>query len=155
MKHLVTLLLLTIVVGTGCTKKKNNYTITGDYLIVGNAGGFTNGGPTTYYLINNGELRSDNTVSSVHPVDNISDFKFNTRLPDADYQQVKRLPSLVPAELLSRNGQQIGDPFVDAGYTDVRTSVGGVAYRWYMQADQSKSSDAIRQFVDSLQIVFR
>jgi hypothetical protein len=157
MKQILALLFVAVIAATACTKKKNqvNYTITGDYLIIGRAGGFTSGAPTTYYLINNGELRSDNTVSPGMPPTDIKDFKFNTLLSDASYQRVKHLPSLVPAELLAHNGHHIGDVLVDAGYTDVCTTVRGVAYRWYIEGDLSKSSDAIRQFADSLQIVFR
>ncbi len=155
MKHLVTVMLLAVVVVSSCTKKKNDYTITGDYMIIGRAGGFTTGGPTTYYLINNGQLRSDNTVSSAAPHNNVSSFKFNTLLSDAKYNEARRLPSLVPAELLTRNGQRIGEVLIDAGYTDVRYSTGGVAYRWYIEGNQDSSSAEVQRFVDSLNIVFR
>ena len=138
----------------GCKKNNNSSAvISGDYLIVGSAGGFIAGSNTTFYLINNGQLWSDSTVNSGNPPANPANFHFNTLHAAAGYDSVRNLLQQIPGELLGRNGQSIGGIFPDAGYLDVLTSVGGIPYHWNFQTDQSQSSLAVQAFVDSLRRV--
>ena len=55
--------------------------------------------------------------------------------------------------LLKMNNQSIGSMIPDAGYLDVRTKVSGTAYIWKFQADLTNCSQAIQQFVDSVNLV--
>src|ERR1019366_2256279 len=96
-------LLLFIIADTSCMHKSNNYTITGDYMIIGHPGGFVASPTINYYLISNGQVREDTTVLYGVLPDDISKFNFNIVLSAAKYDSVKNLPSSIPSELLSRN----------------------------------------------------
>ncbi len=147
MKQLITcsLLLLLVFSAGSCRKQQDDhYAVTGDYMIVGRAGGFTANVNTTYYLITETQLRKD-----------IDQFNFNVVLPDSQFQTVKGLILHVPAVLLKMNGQTIGNHFIDAGYTDIRTSVSGTEYHWIFEADLSNCTDEIQAFVTGAHSVFR
>ena len=148
------LLLLLIIAGTSCKHNSADYTITGDYMIIGRAGGFVALPYDTYYLISGSQLREDTTVPYAAIPDDISKFNFNIVMPASKYDSVKNLPASIPSELLGRNNQTIGSYIPDAGYTDIRTSINGVAYKWIFAPDQSSSSPAIHHFLDSVAIVF-
>jgi hypothetical protein len=138
-----------------CTKGIKS-TISGDYMIIGQAGGFVGPAATSkYYLINNGQLKEDTTVLNTQPPADITGFHFTFTLPASKYDRVKSLLTSVPSELLSRNGEHIGRLFPDAGYTDVRTSINGKTYRWYFEGDQSINSTVVQQFYDSVQVIFQ
>ena len=154
MKPILIFCLLLLLLATSCTHRGSSNTISGDYMIIGSAGGFTSRA-STYYRISGGQLWADTVVLSYHVPTNISDFHFNTLLPASKYATVKNLLSQVPAELLSRNKQDIGNYIPDMGYTDVRTSVNGASYQWTFEGDQSGSSTAIQQFLDSVRVVFQ
>ena len=143
-----------VLISVASCRKTNNSSpqISGDYMIVGSAGGFTApAAKTTFYLLHNGQLWSDTTVSSGNPPTEVSKFQFNVLHPAAGYDSVKNVLHQVPVELLSRNGQSIGGIFPDAGYLDVITVINGICYNWNFQADQSGSSLPVQAFVDSLQ----
>jgi hypothetical protein len=148
-------LLLLMLGSTSCTKgvKTSPGATAGSYMIIGSAGGFLL--PTLrYYDIANGELKEDTSVPYGRVPDDITQFNFNVTLPAANYDSVKNLPSSVPPELLSRNNEHIGGLVPDLGYTDIRTSVNGIAYRWYFEAQQTGSSPAVQQFVKDARKVF-
>lgn len=158
MKQLITysvLLLLMFSAGSCRKQQDDHYAVTGDYMIVGRAGGFTANVNTTYYLITETQLRKDTGVNCVEPHENIDQFNFNVVLPDSQFHAVKGMLLHVPAVLLKMNGATIGDHFIDAGYTDVRTSVNGDEYHWIFEADLSKCSDEIQAFVTGAHSVFR
>ena len=147
--------LLVVLSVTSC-KKSVQYSASGEYLVVGSAGGFISGSqPTHYFIVSGGQVREDLNVNSGMVPDNINQFNFNTVLPAAKYNAVKGLLSAIPSELLTRNNQDIGAPIPDMGYIDVRASIKGVSYRWTFEGDQSGTSAAIQQFLDSVQTDFQ
>ena len=151
----ICLSMLLLVSTTSC-RHGISRTISGDYMIIGRAGGFVGTQATTnYYLISGGTLKQDTSVLSTLPPADISGFNFNITMPSSKYAAVKNLIYTIPSELLSRNNAHIGGIYPDMGYTDVRTSINGTVYRWYFEGDQSTSSIAIQQFFDSVQVVFR
>ncbi len=150
MKTIKSLLLLSLLFITAfsCRKKDAQYTVKGDYMVVGWTGGFVApDAKATYYLITTSELRVDNSQIQSSIPTNINGFNFNTVMPTAKYDAVKSLLTTIPSELLSRNNASIGDVFPDAGYKDVRASINGTLYSWKFEADQTKSSQAIQDFV--------
>jgi hypothetical protein len=149
--------LLLLFTFASCTHKgaDNKYVISGDYMIIGHPGGFTTRLTDIYYIISDGQLRADTAVPYGGGPDDINKFNFSVVMPVAKYDAVKNVPASIPSELLSRNNQTIGSYIPDVGYTDVRTSVNGTAYKWSFAADQSASSPAIQQFLDSVAVVFK
>ena len=153
---LIFCLFLLLLSGATSCKHDGKYKISGDYMIIGQAGGFVGPGAfTNYYLISGGTLKEDTTVLNSLPPADISRFNFNITLPSTKYATVSNLLSAIPSELLSRNNTHIGGIYPDMGYTDVRASINGTTYRWYFEGDQSTSSIAVQQFYDSVQVVFR
>ena len=153
MKTIKSLLLLSLLFITAfsCRKKDAQYTVKGDYMVVGWTGGFvTPDTKATYYLITSSELRVDNSQIQSSIPTNVNGFNFSTSLPAAKYDAVKTLLTTIPSELLTRNNASIGDLFPDAGYRDVRASIGGTLYTWKFEADQTKSSQAIQDFVKKI-----
>ena len=149
-------LLLLLLTGATSCRHGISHTISGDYMVIGNAGGFVGPQATTnYFLISGGTLKEDTTVLNSLPPADISGFHFNITLPSSKYATVKNLIYTIPSELLSRNNTHIGGIYPDMGYTDVRTSINGTTYRWYFEGDQSGSSTAIQQFLDSVRVVFQ
>jgi hypothetical protein len=153
--YLFSLVCLMLIGGVSCTHKSHDYNVHGDYLLIGDVGGFAMLPVYPFYLISNGELRKDTAVSSTNFPSDISGFRFNTLLPASKYETVKNLPSAIPAELLNHNNETIGLIFPDMGHTVVWASVNGVTYKWYFEGDQSNSSAAVQQFVTGLQVVFQ
>ena len=153
MKTMKSLLLLSLLLITvfSCRKKDAQYTVKGDYMVVGWTGGFVSpDAKAAYYLITTSELRVDNSqIQSSIPAD-VNKFNFSTLMPAAKYDAVKTLLTTIPSELLSKNNTSIGEMFPDAGYRDVRASVNGTFYNWKFEADQTKSSQAIQDFVKKI-----
>jgi hypothetical protein len=87
--------------------------------------------------------------------DNLSEFNFANVQSAGKYDSVKDLLSSVPPELLNENNASIGGFLPDAGYTDIRTTINGVAYRWTFEADQTASGAAIQQFLSKANVVFQ
>ena len=149
-------MLLLVVSAFSCKKKKDSGPVTGDYVIVGSAGGFMAGGiPVPYYLITSTQLKKAEISNSLQPPTDITGFDFNTVLPDARFQEVKGLKDEIPSELLSMNGADIGGPMPDVGYTDIRASVKGVVYRWKFENNLSASSLAVQNFVADAHKVYQ
>ena len=120
-------------------------------MVVGWTGGFVSPDTkATYYLITTSELRVDNTQTQSSIPTDVNKFNFNTLVPTAKFEAVKSLLTTIPSELLSRNNSSIGDMFPDAGYKDVRASIGGTLYTWKFEADQTRSSQAIQDFVKKI-----
>lgn len=151
MKTSSTLLLSFILLAATVSCKKNNTVsppVAGDYLIVGQTGGFTSAeARATYYQIKNGELKADTSQSYHNVPADINKFNFNYLQSSTKYERVKDLLTAIPAELLRKNNAKIGTYMVDAGYTDVRTSVNGVVYTWKFEADQKGSSAEVQTYV--------
>ena len=118
-------------------------------------GGFINKPTTNFYRISNGLLTEDTSVRYGYPPTDVSQLNFNITLPATRYDSVKSLLTSIPSDLLSKNNMHIGGIFPDLGYTDVWASINGVSYKWYFEGDQSTSSPAIQQFVNSLQVIFQ
>jgi len=137
-----------------CKKKNDIYPVTGDYLISGHTGGFAgNLSNSAYYLIGNSQLRKDTSLAGRDVPDNIAKFNFNIVMPDSNYHAVADLLSAIPAELLSQNNADIGDPWPDFGVTDVRASIKGVAYRWTFEGGLTKCSPVVQQFVSRVKSI--
>jgi hypothetical protein len=150
----ISLLVLLLATGiTSCQKGGEKKVVRGDYMIVGWTGGFAGYGVHNYYLISNGKLMKDVSKWTVLP-DSINQFDFSEVLSQSKYDSVKDLPAAIPPELLGRNNADIGMYGPDMGFTDVRTTIGGVAYRWRFEANQDSSSAAIQQFVAKTKMVF-
>ncbi len=142
---------LLAIIAFSCRKKDTQYTVKGDYMVVGWTGGFVSPDTkATYYLITTSELRVDNTQTQSSIPTDVNKFNFNTLVPTAKFEAVKSLLTTIPSELLSRNNSSIGDMFPDAGYKDVRASIGGTLYTWKFEADQTRSSQAIQDFVKKI-----
>ncbi len=151
------LLLILALCNASCKKgvKTTGGVTTGDYMIIGSPGGFTSLTTLVYFNITGGQLKEDTAVPYALIPDDITKFNFNVICSGARYDSVKNLPSSVPQELLSHNNEHIGQLVPDLGYTDVRTSINGVAYRWYFEAQQTGSSPAVQQFVIAARQVFK
>jgi hypothetical protein len=149
-------LILAIAIFFSACKKDKSTPVSGDYLVVGHTGGFvSNLALTPYYLINNGQLLKDTTIfATTHIPDDVNSFHFYVLLPSVNYDSVATLLTTIPSELLSRNGQSIGTALPDAGYTDVRTSINGIVYKWHFEVDQSTSSSEVRTFATRLNFSF-
>ncbi len=157
MKHTLSILLLLAVLinGTSCARKESSHPVTGDYMVIGMAGGFVAYPVLTYYLINNGQLKMDSTVPYGAIPTDINKFNFNIQCSADKYQLVSDLLNNIPSELLGMDNQSIGNVFPDAGFTDVRASVNGTVYRWRFQADLSGTTSTIQQFVTHARLVFQ
>jgi hypothetical protein len=153
MKNLLLVLLVFGMSSCQKNKLKNATIVAGDYMIVGWTGGFAGTSVHNYYLISHGEVRKDVAQWKQVP-DDLSKFDFSEVIPVSKYNAVKDIPNSIPAELLNMNNQDIGVAFPDAGFTDIRTTINGVPYRWAFEADISASSPAVQQFVASAQRVF-
>ena len=147
------LLLLILINGSSCTRKQTSQPVTGDYMVVGMAGGFVAYPKLTYYLINNNQLKMDSTVPYGAIPTDINKFNFNIKCSDAKYQLVSDLLNNIPSELLGMNNQNIGNVFPDAGYTDIRASIKGTLYHWNFEGDLSGTTLTIRRFVAHAQQV--
>jgi len=155
MKTLHKLPLLLLLCVAACTHKSTNPPLTGDYMIIGHPGAFTNTPRLTFYLLAHNTLMRDTSVLYAQVPDDNSKFSFTIPATAAQYDAVKTLLSGIPAELLGKNNQHIGQLFPDAGYTDVRVTIGGTAYRWYFEGDRSGCSAAVQQFVTQAEQVFK
>lgn len=152
------IVLLLAIFGTfilpSCKKVKESVSVpvTGDYLIMGYAGGFTMPNATTsYYLITTTEYRKDSTVLTQGVPESNNGFNFSYLYSPVEFGRVAYLLHSIPRELLNRNGAHIGGYWPDAGYLEVRSSMSGNKYVWYFEADQTSSSATIQQFVAELQ----
>ncbi len=158
MKIIFPLLILLNAGITSCSHKSNtnNNKITGDYLIIGQACGavFLTKTTVTYYLISNNQLSEDTTVSVYAPPATISKFNFNIVMPASKYDSVKYLLYSIPTELLNPNNPAFGNYSPHACYTDIRTSINGVAYEWHFFEDYGAGSSAFHQFMDSIRLYF-
>lgn len=152
-KYLLLIIAAITFVATGCKKEKaSSFSITsGDYLLAGRTGGYVAAGSkATFYVLNNGEMRKDTNQREGAIPATISGFNFNTLLSTASYSEAAYLQTAVPAELLNRNGEHIGNYFPDMGYTLVMTRKDGVTYTWYFEGDQAGSSVAVQAFVQGI-----
>lgn len=156
MRSMLLLFLAFSLVFTSCHKKESSSgPVSGDYLVIGWTGGFVGYASHNYYLIANGKVSKDvSTWSTSVPVD-ISQFVFTGTESTGKYDSIKDLVHNIPSELLSENNADIGLSWPDAGFTDIRTSIKGINYRWTFEADQSHSSLAIQQFVTNAKVVFQ
>ena len=124
-------------------------------MVVGHTATLIGPTPDNYYLISNGQLKKNVSNGNNNVPDDITKFNFTTVQSASKYASVKDLLTSIPPELLSQNNAHIGDFWPDAGYTDIRTSINGVAYRWYFEVGQSGSSQAIQQFLAKANVVFQ
>ena len=139
----------------GCKKESATSTVAGDYVIAGETGGFVPpNSRSTYYAISGTELKKDTTQPYAYIPTSVGQFRFTLLMPATSFAAVADVPRTIPAELLSKNNQHIGGIFPDAGYMVVFTSINGMNYAWYFEADQSASSAAIQQFVMKLRGLF-
>ena len=152
MKHTLTLLAIAAftICCFSCKKSEStSATPTTDYLIVGSTGGFV--GPmalTRYYLVNDGKLKADTTLTVSTLPTSYSGFHFNYTLPQAQYDAFAAdVLTTVPSELFGATGNSIGTGMPDVGYTDVRVQLSGHYYAWHFESDQSGSSAAVQAFV--------
>ena len=147
-------LLLASLLCCACNKDKPapRFSPTGDYLIVGQTGGFINPtAPTPYYLVADGALREDGTCNADNLPTTYSGFNFNNVLPQARYDSVAAgVLANIPPELLPQSGAGIGKLIPDVGYTDVRVRISGVLYNWHFLPDQSSSDTAVQKFVSAV-----
>ena len=150
-----TALLLTLVTVNSCTKTPEKHKVTGDYFIMGRINGlFSSDSRTTYYLVNNGQLRKDMTESRRSMPVNVDDFNFHYLFHPADYVGVNDLPYSIPAALLSRNNQSIGMMMPNAGNIDMRASINGVKYKWTIEYNLDTVDAAIKDFVNRCETAF-
>ncbi len=138
-----------------CVPKANVHQITsGDYLIIGHPGGFTNNPVLTYYYLNTTQLTKDMAVPYAAVPDDNTKFNFNASGTAVQYALVASMLTNIPAELLAKNNQNIGGLVPDVGYTDVRARINGVTYKWNFESDQSGSSEAVKVFVSQANTLF-
>ena len=139
----------------GCVPKANIHQITsGDYLIIGHPGGFVNTPLITYYYLNSTQLTKDTTVPyAAVPVDN-SKFNFSATGTSLQHTVVATMLTGIPAELLGKNNQDIGNLVPDVGYIDMRASIKDVTYKWSFESDQTSSSQAVKDFVTQARTLF-
>ena len=142
-------------VAFSCVHDPKTYPISGHYLVVGHPGGFVSTTVLKYYRINQGQIMMDATVPYAAVPDRLSLFHFTTAVNSTQYTAVLSLPDNIPAELLSKNGQHIGNAFPDMGYLDVRATINGTDYQWGFEGDQSGSSPAVQNFVSTARLLFR
>lgn len=157
MKKLIYLLglLLTMATLYSCTKTPTKYKVVGDYFIMGRSGGFTMpNASTTYYLINNGQLRKDMTQGRQSIITNVDDFNFHYMFHPADYVGVNDIPYSIPSALLDRNNQTIGMMIPDAGHIDMRASINGVMYKWTIEYNLDSVDVSIKDFVNRCESAF-
>lgn len=149
------LLILAVVFLNACTKTPAKYKITGDYFIMGRVGGFTMPDlKTTYYLVNNGELRKDMTQNRQSMPVSLDNFNFHYLFHPSDYVGVNDLPYSIPSALLSKNNQTIGMMLPDAGSIDMRASINGVDYKWTIEYNLDSVDVTIKDFVNRCEHAF-
>ncbi len=127
-----------------------------DYFIFGYTGQETV--PETrapFFRVGNGQLRKDDSITVSTVPNDVRLFDFTELLSPNEYAQVDDLQASIPAELLGQNNASVGNEIPDAGYIDVRASINGKSYRWYLESDQTASSPAIREFVRRLRTCFK
>ncbi len=143
-----------LVVSSASCKKHSNGTASGDYLIIGTAGGFVGGASEPYYFINGTQFKKDTSLKFHTPPSDNNAFNFSIVLPSPAFDSVKGLLQQIPAELISGGSQSIGGIWPDFGYTEVRASINGKQYVWLFQADITKSSQAVQDFEQKVHVVF-
>lgn len=143
-------------VAEGCRKPTGRYPILNDYFIYGRVGGFTApDARANYFLVTDGQLRKDATQRMQAPPISVEQFDFNTRCPEDQYNSVADLPSSIPNEIKKLNNSTIGTEIPDAGYADIRARIGGVEYKWRVEAGLDSVSEVIREFYNRCNISFR
>jgi hypothetical protein len=152
--HFLALIVIAITINS-CTKTPEKYKVSGDYFIMGRIGGFTiPDAKTTYYLVNNGELRKDMTQRRQSSIESVDDFNFHYLFHPADYVGVNDIPYSIPDTLLKSNNQTIGEMIPDAGNIDMRASINGVMYKWTIEYNIDSVDVAIRDFVNRCETAF-
>ncbi len=157
MKKLIYLLgmLLAMVTINSCTKTPEKYKVKGDYFIMGRINGFvSSNSTTTYYLVNNGELRKDMTQDRMSTISSVDDFNFHYLFHPSDYVGVNDLPYSIPDTLLKSNNQTIGMMIPDAGNIDMRASINGVMYKWTIEYNLDSVDVSIKDFVNRCESSF-
>ena len=138
-----------------CTKTPEKYKVKGDYFILGRINGFVSSNSrTTYYLVNNGELRKDMTQDRMSTITSVDDFNFHYMFHPADYVGVNDLPYSIPDTLLKSNNQTIGMMIPDAGNIDMRASINGVMYKWTIEYNLDSVDVSIKNFVNRCESSF-
>lgn len=148
-------LLLTIITVSSCTKTPEKYKVTGDYFIMGRINGFVSSDSrTTYYLVNNGELRKDMTQNRISTITSVDDFNFHYLFHPADYVGVNDILYSIPDTLLKSNNQTIGMMIPDAGHIDMRASINGTAYKWTIEYNLDSVDVSVKDFVNRCESAF-
>ncbi len=151
----ISALLFIIILAGGCKKKQETYVVNGDYFIFGRSGGFTTPETkTTFYLVNNNQLRADTTQLAQNSSGDVRIFRFNYVLPADKYNAVADLPGAIPPKMLVMNNSTIGTTIPDAGYMDIRASIGGAMYMWHVEGMLDSTDATIRTFVERCKTAF-
>ncbi len=152
MKRLFSLALLAAIVlhFSSCDRKSKVYspTVTADYLIVGHTGAYVvPETKTLYYRITSDAMVADTTKDARMYPDKNTSFNFNYPYSQAKFDSLaKGILSIVPTELLSKNGASIGSMLPDGGYDFVKASIGSTIYTWQIEINQNTGSTTLQAF---------
>ncbi|MES2704490.1 MAG: hypothetical protein V4649_17760 [Bacteroidota bacterium] len=154
MKTLYTLCILLTLTTIACTKSQPD-TVSADYVVVGRSGGMVpEDTKASYYIIRDGKVYMDSSLMMSNIPQEMNAFNFNCPMHDSIYKKALTIQNAIPRELLSMNGQSIGNvPFCDQ-QVDVRARINGVSYRWFFQVEQKGTGNAIQQYVNKLNSCF-
>jgi hypothetical protein len=134
---------------SSCKKKSIVPVKQADYFIVWQCGGMviwpTAHQHATFYSISDTGLYCDTIHEYCFYPKAISDLHFNVPQPDSQYNKVKDLPHILPAELLIRSGTY-GQPAIDGGSTFIRACVNGQMYSWVFETNLDDCSPEVKEF---------
>ncbi|MES2704491.1 MAG: hypothetical protein V4649_17765 [Bacteroidota bacterium] len=134
-----------------CKEPRIYAPVPAQYIVSANVGGYVSAtAKANYYRISDGHLDLDTTQLRYQTLVLTTTLAFDVPQPTAKYNEVADLRLNVPGELLPHHNEHIGSGLIDSGVTDVTVMVDGHLYRWYFEADQSRSSAAVQQFVQRL-----
>lgn len=105
------------------------------------------------YLVDSQKKRLAENTNDIYPKGNAPLTGSFTELSAAQYEQVKDLPALFPAELLTEKTTVIGAPDArDQGGYYVEVVRGGVQRHWLIDTDKKDLPAYLHPFVDSLNV---
>lgn len=153
MKPYILLTFITITTLTfSCKKPTNgiNNTYTNEMIIGMHPGFAPAGSPSYYYLINSTGVYQDTTNTKL----TVQQYKFDYKLSDAKYNQVKSILKQIPDALLKENGQHYRSPYAaDCGTNSVTTTINGATYTWTIEECTDSMPTYVKPFADNLNAV--
>ncbi|MEZ5016176.1 MAG: hypothetical protein R2800_03935 [Flavipsychrobacter sp.] len=136
-------------VTTSCKKPTDGITNRNtSEMIIGTHPGFAPAAtPSHYYLINNTGAYEDTTNTKP----NVQQYKFDYKLSQAKYDQVKSLLNQIPEALLKENGKSYRSPnTADCSGNMVTTVIDGTTYTWSMEDCTEGMPDYVKPFADNV-----